>query len=112
MVGGKHERKTKRRFVHSVRLDHSEIERVRSQSWQNQDRNGAKCGSVIHHKTDYGGAGRELAEMSYISDYKHGYMDDEEFRLISAEENRRDRWEQEHEFDEEGEEDEGLDAED
>ena len=51
--------------------------------------------------------------MSYISDYLNGYMDDEEFKLISAMENRKDRWEQEHEFDEqEGEEDEGLDAED
>lgn len=38
--------------------------------------------------------------MSYISDYLKGYMDEEEFRLISAEENRRDRWEQEHEYDE------------
>ena len=50
--------------------------------------------------------------MSYISDYKHGYIDEDEFRLCAAEENRRDRWEQEHEFDEEGEEDEGLDTED
>lgn len=50
--------------------------------------------------------------MSYISDYLKGYMDDEEFKLISAMENRKDRWEQEHEFDEEGEDDEGLDTED
>lgn len=37
--------------------------------------------------------------MSYISDYKHGYIDDDEFRQIAAEENRRDRWEREHEHD-------------
>lgn len=50
--------------------------------------------------------------MSYISDYKHGYMDDEEFRQCAAEENRRDRWEQEHEFDEEGDTEDGYDTED
>ena len=37
--------------------------------------------------------------MSYISDYKHGYLDDDEYRQIAAEENRRDRWESEHEYD-------------
>jgi hypothetical protein len=98
--------------VYSVRLDYSEIERVRSRSGKNKDRNGAECFAVIHHKADHGRPGRELAEMSYISDYKHGYMDDEEFRLISAEENRRDRWEQEHEFDEEGDTEDGYDTED
>ena len=50
--------------------------------------------------------------MSYISDYKCGYMDEEEFRQCAAEENRRDRWEQEHEFDEEGEDEDGYDTED
>lgn len=50
--------------------------------------------------------------MSYISDYKHGYMDEEEFRQVAAEENRRDRLEQEHEFDEEGDTEDGYDTED
>ena len=43
--------------------------------------------------------------MSYISDYLNGYIDDEEFKIISARENRQDRWEREHEYDEEGKED-------
>lgn len=46
--------------------------------------------------------------MSYISDYLNGYIDDEEFKIIAARENRQDRWEREHEYEEgEDEDDEG-----
>lgn len=38
--------------------------------------------------------------MSAYAEYKHGTMSDEEFRAFGTEENNRDRWEPEHEFDE------------
>lgn len=33
--------------------------------------------------------------MSFISDYKHGYMEEHEFKQCCARENRRDRYERE-----------------
>ena len=43
--------------------------------------------------------------MSYISDYKHGCMSDEEYRFHAQRENAQDRDEREHEHDEDREED-------
>ena len=42
--------------------------------------------------------------MSIFSDYKCGALSDEEFRSACAEMNRQDRWEREHEFDDDEEE--------
>lgn len=47
--------------------------------------------------------------MSIFSDYKCGALSDEEFRSACAEMNRQDRWEREHEFeDDEEEEQKGM----
>ena len=39
--------------------------------------------------------------MSIFSDYENGYMDDFEYEQECRRMNRQDRWEQDHEFDEE-----------
>lgn len=41
--------------------------------------------------------------MSIYSDYKCGAMDDVEFHNACVEENDQDRWEREHEYDEDDE---------
>ena len=44
--------------------------------------------------------------MSYISDYKCGAMDYDEYKMCANEENRRERYFLEHQFDEDEEKDE------
>ena len=43
--------------------------------------------------------------MSIFSDYRVGALDEVEFHNACVEENARDRWEREHEYDDEEEED-------